>query len=47
MTKKIQVSWTVCSATAAGRDFGPLKALIEPESTLKFTETCMLLPDKV
>ena len=27
MTKKIQVSRPVCSATAAGRVFGPLKAL--------------------
>ena len=26
MTKKIQVSRPVCSATAAGRVFGPLKA---------------------
>ncbi len=29
MTKRIHVSRPVCSATAAGRDFGPLKAPIK------------------
>ncbi len=42
MTKKIQVSRPVCFATAAGRVFGPLKALIKHDEENPSKPACLL-----
>ena len=43
MTNKIQVSRSVCSATATGRVFSPLKAPLNPDAVVNQGEPVCLL----